>query len=412
MFRFGESVKIAFQSLVANKLRAFLTMLGIIIGVGAVVAMMSIGYGTQDSVIGSIQDIGSNIIIAVPGNREEQQQQGFETMLGESKDQDKLKIEDVEKIEQEAKLITGAAPAILNSSLISYLNNNVRATVYASSEKAEFIYNFDVERGRFYSGSDVKNASNVALIGKTVINKLFGKIDPLGKIIKIDGKNFTVIGTIKPKGTDQFGNDQDNSITLPITTAQQKLYGIDYINMIIAQSTTEDNINEATEEIEKILRRSHNIRPGEPNDFTVQNQTQLVSILGTITSIFTITISSIAGIALLVGGIGIMNIMLVSVTERTREIGIRKAVGAKNKDILFQFLVESIVLSITGGILGIIFAVSVSIILNKFTVLATSITPFPIILALTFSTVVGLFFGIYPAMRAARLNPIEALRYE
>ena len=411
MRRFAENIKIAFQSLTVNKLRSFLTMLGIIIGVGAVVAMLAIGTGAQDSVIQSVQDIGSNLIIVVPGNQEDEQQ-GFEQMLGDDKDAEALKIEDAKAIGKEANLVSGAAPVILSSSIVSYLNRNTRASVYASSEEAEDIYSFEIEKGNFFSSSDVANSSNVAVLGQTVINELFGNIDPMGEIIKVDGKNFTVIGIVKSKGTDQFGNDQDNVVSMPITTAQNKLYGIDYVNMILAQSISEEDIDEASEEIEKILRRQHNIGPGEKNDFTVRNQTQILDIVGTITSIFTITIASIASISLLVGGIGIMNIMLVSVTERTREIGIRKAIGAKNKDILIQFLIESIVLSITGGIMGIIFAVAVASILNKFTILTTSITAYPIILAITFSTVVGLFFGIYPAMRAARLNPIEALRHE
>jgi putative ABC transport system permease protein len=411
MRRLIENIKISFQSLVSNKLRAFLTMLGIIIGVGAVVAMMSIGSGAQQSIVNSVQSLGSNLIIVTPGNRNEETQ-GITQMLGSNKDKFSLKTEDVKILEDRSTYLKGAAPVILNSSVISYLNKNIRASIYASSEKAKDIYNFEIATGKFFSASDVANSTNVAVLGPTVVENLFGNTDPLGKIIKIDGKNFTVIGTTKTKGSDQFGNDQDNAVSVPVSTAQHKLYGVDYVNMILAQAKSEKDMNKATEEITNNLRVSHHIKKNDPNDFTVQNQTQILNMVGTITNIFTVVISSIAGISLLVGGIGIMNIMLVSVTERTREIGIRKAVGAKNKDILFQFLVESIVLSITGGALGIIFALVVAQVLKTFTVLSTNISGFSILLALTFSTVVGLFFGIYPAMRAARLNPIEALRYE
>jgi putative ABC transport system permease protein len=411
MRRLIENIKISFQSLGTNRLRAFLTMLGIIIGVGAVVAMMSIGSGAQQSVVSSIQGIGSNLIIITPGNRESEQQ-GFTQMLGTNKDRMSLKIKDAKDLDSKATLLNGAVPVILSSSNVSYLNKNVRTSIYASSEKAKDIYNFQIATGKFYTESDVSNSANIAVVGPTVMETLFGKTDPIGKIIKIDGKNFTVIGTTKSKGTDQFGNDQDNAVSIPITTAQNKIFGMDYLNMILAQAKSEKDMDKSTEEVTKILRRSHHLGINDLNDFTVNSQTQILDTVSSITNIFTVVISSIAGISLLVGGIGIMNIMLVSVTERTREIGIRKAVGAKNKDILFQFLIESIVLSITGGALGIVFAVIVTQVLKRFTVLSTNITGFSIILALTFSTIVGLFFGIYPAMRAARLNPIEALRYE
>ena len=410
MRRLLENIKIAFQALFLNKMRSFLTMLGIIIGVGAVVAMISVGVGAKQSVVSSIQDIGSNLIIITPGNPEREEDVGLQLILGGQ--QPKLKSNDVQAIKREATLISGVAPIVYNSSAITYLNKSARTTICASSEDYLKLYNMDVEKGNFFKKSDVTNASNVAVIGKTTAKKLFGKIEPIGKITRIDGKNFKVIGILEARGADMFGIDQDDIIIIPVTTALNKLYGLDSYNMIIAQSTSDKDINAATEEIRSILRKHRNIKFGEKEDFMIQSQTQILDVISAVTGIFTVVIASIAGISLLVGGIGIMNIMLVSVTERTREIGIRKAIGAKNRDILVQFLVESTVLSVTGGILGILFAIFVSTILNTFTPLKTSITAQPVIIAIVFSTIIGLFFGIYPAMRAAKLNPIDALRYE
>ena len=409
MSSFNENIKIAFQSLFLNKLRSALTMLGIIIGVGAVVAVMSIGSGAQDSVIESIQGIGSNLIIVIPGSSQEDlgALNQFSTTNKES-----LKLEDVEAIQKYSRHVQGVIPVILSAAPVTYLDKGINTSVYASSENAEQVYNFEIERGKFFSKSDVENSTNVACVGPTIIEKLFGDEDPLGKTIKVMGKNFKIIGTIKSKGSNMFGQDQDNAIAVPITTAMNKLYGQKYLSMIIADTETEKDIDIATEEITRILRKQHGIKSGDKSDFTIQSQTEILDALNTVTNIFTITIGSIAAISLLVGGIGIMNIMLVSVTERTREIGIRKAIGAKNRDVLIQFLTESVVLSLSGGIMGIVFAGIISLILNRYSPISTTISLSSILLAVSFSTFVGLFFGIYPAMRAARLNPIEALRFE
>lgn len=409
MRTFSENIKIAFQSLFLNKLRSALTMLGIIIGVGAVVAVMSIGTGAQDSVIKSIQGIGSNLVIVMPGNR--QSDLGALNQFSSS-GKESLKLQDVEAIQKYAKHIEGVIPVILSAAPTVYMNKGSSVSIYASSENAVNVYNFEIETGKFFSKSDAANSANVAVLGKTIKDKLFGDSNPIGKSIKIMGKNFKVIGTVKSKGTNTFGQDQDNTIAIPITTAMNKLYGQNYINLIMAKTSSEKEMDIASEEITRILKKQHGIKADEKNDFSIQSQTEILNTLSAVTNIFTIAISSIAAISLLVGGIGIMNIMLVSVTERTREIGIRKAIGAKNKDILTQFLTESVVLSLTGGLMGIVFAFIISLLLNKYSPISTSISLSSIVLAISFSTFVGLFFGIYPAMRAARLNPIEALRYE
>ncbi len=403
-----ENLKIAFRALYLNKLRTFLTMLGIIIGVGSVTAVLSIGAGAEQAVIQNIQDMGSNLITITPGNFEDL----TAAEINFNGQQAKLTIDDVKAIEREATLITKVAPVLINSTITSYSNKKTRATMYASTENGQEILNVKIKKGNFYSRSDVSNALSVAVIGQTVINNLFNGIDPIGKMIKIDGKNFKVIGTLETRGVAALGNDLDDFISIPITAAQNKLHVSDSYSMIKAQSISEEIINDASDEIKSILRIQRKIIFGEKEDFMIQNQTQMVALVAGITTIITIVIASIAGIALLVGGIGIMNIMLVSITERTREIGIRKAVGAENKDILIQFLVESIVLSFAGGIFGLLFAIAVSAIITSLTDLKVTITLSSIIIAFGFSASIGLFFGIYPAMQAAKLNPIDALRYE
>ena len=409
MRNFVKNISIAFQSLFLNKLRSALTMLGIIIGVGAVVAVMSIGTGAQASVVKSIQGIGSNLVIVIPGNRDNDM-----GMLNQfsSANKESLKLQDIAAIQKHSRYVDGVIPVILSAATVAYKDKGDNVSIYASSEEAVGVYNFEIDTGKFFSKSDVANSSNVAVLGKTVKDKLFPNEDPLGKSIKIMGKNFKVIGTVKSKGTNTFGQDQDNTVAIPVTTAMNKIYGQNYLNLIMAKTAEEKNLGLASEEITRILRKQHGIKAGEKDDFSIQSQTEILNTLSAVTNIFTIAISSIAAISLLVGGIGIMNIMLVSVTERTREIGIRKAIGAKNRDILTQFLTESVVLSLTGGLMGIVFAFIISLLLNKYSPISTSISFSSIALAVSFSTFVGLFFGIYPAMRAARLNPIEALRFE
>ena len=410
MRRILENIIIAFKSLGLNRLRSFLTMLGIIIGVGAVVAVMSISAGAEASIVENIQNAGANIITISPG-REGSSGNGREHLGGFSEEEETIEgdlyLEDAEALKKESKFINEAVPSISGKSTISYLSWNGDISVTGTSENFLSVMGFELDKGGFFTASDVSNMSNVVVLGDTVVDDYFGKINPIGEVIKIDGKNFTVIGTV-----ETVGASSDNTIYMPITTVQNKLFGIETLNSITAQVESEDLISQAIEDSKDILRRQHSILPGEGNDFEIRSNTQMLEVIGSVTDTLTIALGGIAAISLLVGGIGIMNIMFVSVTERTREIGIRKAIGAKNKDILIQFLTESIVLSLLGGIIGVGFAGMLSWILTSFTSLSAILTAFPIILALSFSTGIGLVFGIFPAMKAARLSPIDALRYE
>lgn len=403
---FSESVQIAVTALLGNKLRSILTMLGIIIGVGAVIAMISIGMGVKQNVTNSIASLGSNMLIVMPGSTNKG---GVRSAAGSSQ---KLKYEDAEAIKKKIKNIDYVSPTVNGSYQIVNGHENWNSSVNGVTPEYLKIRDLTIGTGSFITQNDLNSRNRVAVIGTTVATNLFESENPVGKNIRINNQPYKVIGVIESKGQSSMGQDQDDVVIIPLTTAQERLMGITYIRSINIQVSSADKIESVQGQVETLLRQRHHIVGDKEDDFTVRNLTSLMETMTSTTTMLTLFLGSIAAISLLVGGIGIMNIMMVSVTERTREIGIRKALGATFKNIMMQFLIESVVIGVIGGLLGVAVGVGIALAIAKTGLFQTVITAAPILISFSFSVGIGLFFGIYPARKAARLDPIEALRYE
>ncbi len=403
---FSESFQMALTSLYANKMRSLLTMLGIIIGVAAVIALVSVGMGVRSNVTNSIASLGSNMLIISPGSSNRG------GVRGAAGSMQTLKYDDAKAIKDKIKNIDYVSPSVSSSYQIVYGNNNWKTSVQGVTAEFMSIRSLTIGYGSFITADDMNKRNRVAVIGTTVASNLFAKENPVGKNIRINNQPFKVIGLLESKGQSSVGQDQDDVIYIPLTTAQERMLGITYVQSINVQVSSQEKMEQVQAEIENLLRSRHHILAGKDDDFNVRNLTSLMETVNQSTSMLTLLLGAIAGISLIVGGIGIMNIMMVSVTERTREIGIRKALGATFMNIMTQFLIESMVIGIIGGIIGIIVGCGASQIIAKVGNFTTVITITPIIISFIFSVGIGLFFGIYPARKAAKLDPIEALRYE
>ena len=402
----NESIKMALQGMVSNKLRTFLTLLGIIIGVGAVIAMVSLGFGLKENVKNNISKLGSNLLIITSGGRTAS---GARLAAGEGV---KLTYDDMQAIEKQVDGIANITASVNRSYQMVAGNQNWTSRVEGTTPSNFTISSLEVEDGRVLNERDLVSRGRVAVIGKTVADSLFPEGNPVGKIMRINKAPFQVIGGLKSKGQGSMGMDQDDVVYVPLTTAQNRMMGITNVQRIAVQAENENVINDVQADVEQVLRTRHKIKEGANDDFTVGNMAQIMETMMSTANNITILLGCIAAISLLVGGIGIMNIMLVSVTERTREIGIRKALGATYNNILLQFLVESMVIGIIGGTLGVILGIGASCIISSMAGWNTVISVWAIVIAVIFSVGIGLFFGIYPARKAALLDPIDALRYE
>lgn len=400
-------LKIALRALANNKLRGFLTMLGIIIGVASVITMLAIGQGSKRSIQAQISEMGSNMIMIQPGadmrGGVRQDASAMET----------LKLQDYEDIVNETRYVSATSPSVNSSGQAIYGANNAPTTVYGISPDYMEIRRYEVEDGDMFSDQDVQTAAKVCVIGKTVVDNLFpGGENPVGRVIRFQKLPFRVVGVLKSKGYNSMGMDQDDLILAPYTTIQKKILAITHLQGITCSALKEEYTDQAIDEISEILRRNHRLRETDDDDFTIRSMQELSTMLTSTTDIMTTLLAAVAGISLLVGGIGIMNIMYVSVTERTREIGLRMSIGAKGMDILAQFLIESILISVTGGLIGVLFGVGAALIVNVVVHFPIYIQPWSVLLSFVVCTVTGVFFGWYPAKKAAQLDPIEAIRYE
>lgn len=400
-------IKIAVRALANNKLRGFLTMLGIIIGVASVITMLAIGQGSKRSIQAQISEMGSNMIMIHPGadvrGGVRQDASAMET----------LKLQDYENIVDETRFVSAVSPSVNSSGQAIYGANNAPTTVYGISPDYLEIRRYKVENGDMFTEQDIQTAAKVCVVGKTVVDNLFPDGgNPVGKVIRFQKLPFRIVGVLESKGYNSMGMDQDDLILAPYTTIQKKVLAITHLQGITCSALKEEYTDQAIDEITEILRRNHKLKESDDDDFTIRSQQELSTMLTSTTDMMTVLLAAVAGISLLVGGIGIMNIMYVSVTERTREIGLRMSIGAKGIDILAQFLIESILISVTGGLIGVVFGVGAALVVNGVAHFPIFIQPWSVILSFAVCTVTGVFFGWYPAKKAAQLDPIEAIRYE